>query len=241
MRTSRQSGLGSGRGRLVAVSAVAGLGFVALGGRATHADIIQARFDSVSPGRTVSFSTDSGMHYHNTLAGAFNWTRTGGDYDGAGAEGNVESFCVELSQYINYGSTYNFTTAEPEDAPTPGAGMGEERADLLSELFGRHYDAEFTADEAAAFQVAVWEVTHDTGLDLAAGATRFIDGGAFFDLAQDWLDTLDGSGPRTALLVMSHVGAQDHVFAIPNPASAALFGLAGVCGMAGRRRRSTAA
>jgi len=203
-----------------------------------HGDMIQARFDSVSPGQGITYSKDGGTNYHGTTAGTFNWTRTGGDYAGGGAEGSYGTYCIELSQYISYGSTYDFVVRDPEDSPQPGSGMGEVRANYLAELFGTYYSDQFNTTQATAFQTAVWEITHDDGLDLNNGDFRVTNAGSYFDQAQTWLAGLTGQGATASLIVMSNDGAQDHVLMIPAPATLASFG--GLIGWFGvsRRRRS---
>jgi len=203
------------------------------------ADVITARFDEVAPGRGVSFSIDSGGSFSGTQAGSFRWTRLGGDYAGSGASGSFTTYCIELSQHISYGSTYDYTTRAADLSPVPGSGMGADRAALLSELFGRFYVPQFTSnDEAAAFQVAIWEITHDDGLSLNAGLFQIEDEGSLSLTAQSWLDALDGSGPRLQLLAMTSEIAQDQIFVVPAASSAGLMLVASVFGCSSRRRRS---
>lgn len=230
MRTTSQStrGLQAAAllGTTLAISSLAG------------ADVITARFDEITPGRSISYSLDSGGSFHGTRAGSFLWSRLGGDYAGPGADGQFTSYCIEISQHISYGSTYNFETRAADLSPVPGAGMGAARADLLSEFFGRYYNPQFTTnDDAAAFQVAVWEITHDNGLNLSSGVFRINDQGSLNLTAQSWLDSLDGSGPRLSLLAMTSLTAQDQLFVIPNASTAALLFMGGVFGCSSRRRR----
>lgn len=223
--------------RTVALS-MAAVGALLTVGNSASADIITARFDEVSPRRTVSISGNAGASFMNTSAGSFNWTRTGGDYDGAGADGAFVTYCIELAQHISYGSSYSYETRPADLSPIPGGGMGSTRANLLAELFGRYYNADFVAnDEAAAFQVAVWELSHDDGANLLSGTIRVVNNGAWFATAQGWLDSLDGTGPRLNLLAMTHATAQDQIFVVPNGSTAALMGLAAAFGYSGRRRR----
>lgn len=202
----------------------------------SHADIIKARFDTVSPGRTIEFSTDQGHSYQSTVAGNFMWTRLGGDYDGGGAEGQYITYCVDLSQHVSYGQTYSFDVIDPLAAPLPTSGMGSERAGRLSELFGRYWANDFDSDQAAGFQLAVWEIVNDDDLDLEDGDFRVRHAGKAQDWATDWLGSIDGTGPSTALAVMGSSTYQDQVFMIPTPASGLLAG-AGVWLLAGRARR----
>jgi hypothetical protein len=219
-----------GTAALVAMCGLAG---------AAPADIIQAQFNSVSPSKTVAFSLNSGDSYSNTSAGSFNWTRIGGDYAGAGATDTFVTYCIELLQHISYNQTYNYEVASLAASPQPGAGMGSVRANQLRELWGRYHNDGFANNnDAAAFQVAVWEITHDDGLSLSAGQLQFQNNGQWWDTAQNWLTSLDGTGPMANLSVMSSATRQDQVFEVPNPASAAMLTMAGICGATTRRRRN---
>ncbi len=208
---------------------------------AAHADIVEAQFDSVTPSQAVSYSLNGGASYSNTTGGMFNWTRLGGDYAGMGAQGNFITFCIELSQHISYGGQYTYDVIDLDEAPRPGVGMGTENADLLSELFGRHYDAGFNNTDAAAFQVAVWEIVTDGDLSLADGDFRVQDTGSFVDQAQTWLTSLDGTGPQMDLKAMSNPNAQDQVFVVPAPGALVLMaGGLGLMGIGARARRKNA-
>lgn len=232
MRTKNQSARG--------LQAVAILGTTMALTSLSGADVITARFDEVAPGRGVSYSINSGGSFNGTQAGSFDWTRIGGDYAGPGASGSFTTYCIELSQHISFGSTYDYTTRAADLSPVPGSGMGADRAALLSELFGRYYVPQFSSnDEAGAFQVAIWEITHDDGLNLSAGLFQIEDQGSLSLTAQSWLDALDGSGPRLQLLAMTSEIAQDQIFVVPGASSAALMLVGGLFGCSSRRRRAT--
>jgi hypothetical protein len=202
------------------------------------ADIITARLDEVAPKRTVSLSKNSGVSFEDVGAGTSQFTRLGGDYSGPGADGEFEAYCIQLTQSITWGETYDFETREPELSPVPGSGMGTARADLLAELYGRFFAPGTTSrDDAAAFQLAVWEIVHDDGADLTTGLIQVEDTGVWFGLAQTWLSALDGTGPHADLLAMTHPDKQDHIILIPNAPAAGLMLVAGLFGGASRKRR----
>lgn len=90
------------------------------------------------------------------------------------------SFCTELSQTLGANTNYvRHAVAALETTPytagggglgngilIPSGGIGPARAGMLRYLFDRHYQsisvaAPWTNDLAAAFQIAVWDVTHD--------------------------------------------------------------------------------
>ncbi|MEK6703113.1 MAG: hypothetical protein AABZ53_12680 [Planctomycetota bacterium] len=205
------------------------------------ASIITATFNNVGPGSGGAFSLDGGANWNNTgAAGHFNWTRTGGNY--LGAQGNFMSFCCELTEHIGGGSTYNFNVVPLDQGTDSIGGMGLAKADLINELFGRYYSPSFgsvlTADRATAMQLSIWEIVYENSAtgprSIATGNAMFTnDNAGAMALAELYLASLDGSGPRaTDLAVMSAGGAQDQI--IPAPGTIALAGLAGLCF---RRRR----
>jgi hypothetical protein len=180
---------------------------------------ITATFHGVDPGRGVEVSLDGGDTSRETRAGKFNWTKDSGDYDGV--DGDFSSFCIELVEQVGNGNQYTFGIETTADAPnTMPPGMGAAKADLLSEYFGRFIDvADMSSNkEMAAFQLGVWEIVYDDGLDLEDGDFRVMSDGNENALAQSWLNALDGSGPRIGLDALVAEGIQDQVV-VPEPAS----------------------
>ena len=142
--------------------------------------------------------------------------------------------------------------------------MGDVRAGLIGELFALAWgDASDLSSgdpaqdliEAAAFQLALWEIVYEYGvdggedgafvpgsLDVESGDTYFT-GGWFLsdalDLAQYWLDMLAGDVPPPPGMVgYGSPGAQDQVtmMVVPLPAPLALAGV-GLLGVVFGRRR----
>lgn len=204
------------------------------------ASTVSATFNGVAPGSNGQFSLDSGANWGNSgAAGLFNWTRTGGDH--TGLQGNFLAFCTELTEHIGGGGNYTFTVDTIENAPTVLGGMGAVKADQMRELFGRYYTPAFTyvlgSTQATAMQLCVWEISHEQGgsLDVTAGTAQFVndDAGAVV-LANAYLATIDGSGPRdNSIYSLLAEGVQDMI--VPSPASIALAG-AGFLAI-GRRKR----
>lgn len=201
-------------------------------------DTVCATFNGVDPGSGVSYSLNFGDNWHDTTAGMFNWTRTGGTY--SGAQDNFLSFCTELGENVSNGNNYCYEVIPLEIAPNSDP-MGGARADLIRELFGRYYTPAFGAplsrDEATAMQLAIWEIVFETRstLDLSRGRARFTTGNDdAFKLAESYLKSLNGHGPmNNTIVVMSAEGVQDQI--IPTPGTLALAGMGLVA--AGRRRR----
>jgi len=202
------------------------------------ADSISASLSAVTPNRIVDISINGGHSYRSILAGAMQWNRTGGDHEGM-PTGAFDSFCIELTQYVNYHNNYTFEVVPLETAPRPGGsgvgqGMMTLKADLLRELWGSHYGEATTRDSAAAFQLAVWEIVYDDGVTLNDGSFRVRPRSTtplYVTIAQNWLDSLDGHGPKAHLVALSNPCLQDQVIAAPLP-SAAFGGIALVLVMA---------
>lgn len=165
------------------------------------------------------------------------------DYrEGASAWEQFESFCLEPDVNLTpFSNPYTVNTLG-------GAGY---LSSPISELWGR-YRSQVTNDvNAAAFQVALWELAYgSTDRNLSTGDFRLTGGsGAVFETAQDWLGSLNGAGPSAAGLVVlvnnrQLADRQDlitQVHSVPEPGTLALLGL-GLSGIAllQRRRRQPA-
>ncbi|MFG0329775.1 MAG: PEP-CTERM sorting domain-containing protein [Phycisphaerales bacterium] len=215
-----------------ALAVVAGLGAPAA------ADTIEVTFNSVSPNQSVRYSIDAGNSFDSTLGGTFNWTRTNGTYTGGGAVGDFSSFCIELTEFVSPTGSYTYDIVEVEDAPSSFfGGMGSVRAGKLARLFGQFHQETWTANEAAAFQVAVWEITHDDDGSVYTGTFQVSGSEAYIADAQSLIDNIDPNGDRATILAMVGDDQQDHVFLVPAPGALALFGMGGAL-MLGRRRRA---
>ncbi|MBS0190116.1 MAG: hypothetical protein U0573_01180 [Phycisphaerales bacterium] len=221
------------------IAIVIAASFVA-GGAALGAETIRATFDSVSPGVGCQFSTDSGSSWTGTIAGGMNWTRDNmnpGSY--AGLQGNFTTFCIEVTQHVAFGGTYEYFQNTVANGPFPAdinfnLPMGDTKAAMLSELFGRYRNSLASNSDYGAFQMSVWEIVYDNGASVSSGVFQIQGAAAEEALANTWLSSLDGSGPMMGgLFALSSREYQDQI--VPGPGSLALAGAGGLLAM--RRRR----
>jgi hypothetical protein len=169
--------------------------------------------------------------------------------------GPIAGFCVELNQASPLYTT-QYSVGMPDDMTVSytGATLGTTKANYLRELWGRYYDPAWaqygTSTEAnrsaAAFAAAVWEIVYenvptsgskwDVTVDGTAGAGGFLALNVDAEMANRWLQSLTGSGPKADLRVFSSCGAQNYLVAVPEPATIILLGLGGLCSLRRRRR-----
>ena len=195
----------------------------------------------------------------NTTAGRFNWTVTSGEtINGVtfNAGDHFTTFCTELTQFISTGDEFTYSSVAVSSMPTVGqlgAPMGSFRAGLIQELFNDHYATAVngTLTEAAAFQVAVWEIVYEDRLDDAesglttiaiaadAGANTFVISSNYDAVQQAnlWLDMLTGNySEDSSLIGFGSESAQDQLLLVPLPAPLWLAGV-GLAGVVFGRRK----
>ena len=130
--------------------------------------------------------------------------------------------------------------------------MGSARSAVMQDLFFRYYDTviEGSVAEAAAFQMVIWEISHEMdaidtdaasivlGLDFGSGAATFNSSLVVNGIADSMLDSLGSGGfnSYSKLLGLTNPEYQDQLIVVPGVG--AIAGLGGVAAIRRRRRRA---
>ena len=191
-----------------------------------------------------------GGHNGSTVyGGLYMFNKTGSTGQGNYLDGGpVGGFCMDLSQRLAHGDR-TYKVIDLADGPVPngllGSGMGQQKANYLSELWGRYYDQSWSGvgghsssekKYAGAFAAAIWEIIYEdlpvtaTGWNVKKDGTPGIRGfrakSLDYKTANTWLHSLDGTGPMANIYGLSQGCAQDFAmeFQVPEPATVALLG-----------------
>lgn len=225
------------RGMNKVVAGVIGVAGVLAAAGSASAAFVTMTLNDISPKQSISTTRNGGSSWQTLSAGRFNWT--GAQTNPAGLKGDFAAFCIELTQSVSTGTAYSSyeaiqLAAAPQPAASPYAPMGTNDARLISDLWVKHRQGLTTANDYAAFQIAIWEIVYDDGENLSAGQFRMRNNNTVLNLAQSWLNGLNKNAPIASYLyALSSANKQDML--VPAPGAAGLLGLGVV--MAARRRR----
>ena len=119
--------------------------------------------------------------------------------------GDMIAFCIELPQNLALPATYN-------DVAAP---FGAANSDRLSRLFTGHYEQIDTEIEAAAFQIAVWEIINDDQVDLNSGSFQLLSNPAVKMVATAYLASLSEYGADYDLTYFQSKDSQNLISGVP--------------------------
>ncbi len=185
---------------------------------ATVIALFNGEITSESIDRYIGNDPTNPSGWVTTTTGMFSFTRTGGTEDG-GPSGDFNAFCIEPREFVSGGSTYTYDFSFLSQGATNIGGMGDAKAALIDELFGRYYPvigAPIDAEHASALQIAIWEIVRETApvLDVYSGNVSYENAAdpAALALAETYVQSLDGTGPMAVgLYALTADGVQDVV------------------------------
>lgn len=203
------------------------------------ADSVNVTFDGIGGnlGQTVGFTLSGGLHFAD---GSTNRTGYAGQLSHTVDGVSYKTYCTELTQWAGNGV---FEKIALPDAPQPGSGMGQTKADAIYRLYNATNLADDidTSAKAAAFQAVIWEVIYDfdgseSDISLASGklAMTGVDA-TLFSLYSSYATGTGNKDPH--IIVISNNDRQDQILSVPLPGAAAMAGL-GMLGLVSRRRRA---
>ena len=163
-------------------------------------------------------------------------------------DGLVGTFCIELQETTSSSAlTYDVVMLEDVYNSFIGGPIGTEKAEYLSELWGRFFDPDWMSGgsytyqqkrDAEAFASAVWEIIYedipgspsgwDVTVDGTAGDLGFRAENVNSTTANNWLHSLTGYGPKADLRAFAYEGKQDFIAQVPEPTTVCLLGLGGL-------------
>jgi hypothetical protein len=187
----------------------------------------------------------------NTVASGQKWS--GGLGFGSGIEDDFLAWCFDLIHPVGLGKTYEYELVE---RPYSNSYLLSGAKHRVSQLFNANYAQLDATDsvQAAAFQLAVWEVANDDDFNIATGPFQAgglgRNSGAITSTAQSFLSGSESfSGPftwKTAFLETREASATQNLVTaihqttippVPLPAGGLLL-MSGLCAIAVCRRFS---
>lgn len=180
-----------------------------------------------------------------TTAGAFS-----GTFDG----NPLTWWCVDLAKHVTVpGGPYNDYTAAPFQSPPLGFSAGPE-ADLERLFINDFGSALSSAQNSAAFQIAIWDILFDddygsspTSISTYGGAGQFglsAGNANTIAIAQGWVNALGSGSSQYPLVQLTSPSHQNFVTPttpglVPEPSAISLLGAGLIAMMLAIRRRET--
>jgi hypothetical protein len=204
----------------------------------------------IGPGAWVDINNGKGGAANERYyPGPTHWVTTTASVLGAKGT-SFTSFCIELTQEVGSGKTYQFQLENLKDAPNSGGQhggapiMGADKAKLIRELWAADFSSIGTnGTKGAAFQLAIWKIEYDGGsanTSFSTGNFRASGNTAAIDQATAWLDAIGtnlnlpkapglvGLGNPSAQDQLTQLPGSSQISAAPAPASVYLAGLGGL-------------
>jgi hypothetical protein len=216
-----------------------------------------------APGRAIRYNYDSSRMWDGIASGADSFGLAGVNSFEVLSGGAIRAFCVEMNEgFVDDPIVYDVVTIDNVPEHTPPGPMSEAKQTLMQDLYARHFDSigvpgdydgtwAQASDRAAAFQLVVWEISHENftsdtdastanvEMSIILGAMAFTDtfNADVLLMADEMIASLGDGGymAYTKLLGLTNPNNQDMLIVVPTPAIAGLAGL-GLVGMRRRRR-----
>ncbi len=231
---------------LRSTTVVAALATVA--GTAAATDV-QLRFLETGAGRNVSVTLNGDTN--TFFAGQLIHEVQTSSAPTLSVDGRITTFCVEIEERTN-GSFDTFAVSVLDDQVIPaavgatGSARTQAALDVADAFYAIAADAAATNNEAAAFQLLLWEIVYDydptaglSSIDPTTGNLTLArgNGDPLWSAVDSLIDTfsaaIGSNSTSRAFSLLTNNGKQDQI--VPTPGSIALLGLVGLT--AARRRR----